>query len=184
MIFARTLSKVLDGTKTQTRRVVQPGDVLRVHDSGLVEIRRVAIRNITYTAWAVGQTYTAQAGRDFPVAGRIKLLDLRGPEDVRLITLDDVLAEGFETPEEFLDLWTLLHGDQWNAWVLTIEGVERGLPDLRSGEELVPGDDLFDLILSDFRRRHWPDLVTRDGVTFRSAKRGGHPVFTVVREAG
>ena len=163
---------------------MQPGDVLTV-THGVPEIRRVAMYPLTYPLWALGQTYTAQSGRGRPSEGRVKVLDLRGPEYVRNITPDEVRAEGFTSRETFLDLWRLLHGDAFYAWVLTIERVvvTPGLKDLRTGEMLVPGDDRFDLILSDFRRRHWPDSVTRDGITFRAAKRGGHPVFTVVRMA-
>ena len=62
MIFALTLPHVLNGSKTQSRRVMQPGDILTV-THGVPEIRRVAMYPLTYPLWALARPTQPRAAR-------------------------------------------------------------------------------------------------------------------------
>lgn len=91
MIFQKTIKQVLSGLKTQTRRLVQPGDTTEL--DSLNEIWRV-YRN-GRLLYQVGKTYAAQPGRGLPAAGRIRLKSIRR-ERVNEISVPDALAEGIE----------------------------------------------------------------------------------------
>jgi hypothetical protein len=121
MQFAHTYQQVLDGTKTQTRRIVKTGMYTEV---GLDE-KIVAVYNSnTRVRYRVGSTYAVQPGRAQSGIGRIRLLAIR-QEDVRRISASDALAEGAASPREFLDLWESMHGNNYDAWVLEFELVNQ-----------------------------------------------------------
>lgn len=75
MIFAHTIANVLNGKKSQTRRLCYPSDTL-----GYVTIKgqkRLAVFDNTYkdrprTRWIIGHTYAVQPERCHFAQGRIK----------------------------------------------------------------------------------------------------------------
>ncbi|MFA4974630.1 MAG: ASCH domain-containing protein [bacterium] len=136
MIFQHTWQQVLDGTKTQTRRLrAQPP--------------------------YVGRTYAVQPGRGKPAVGRIRITAIR-QQRVQDITAEDALAEGLVCPDcnngwitvysatdmfgcsevecghaglidEYAQLWDTIHtkpGTRWAdnplVWVLEFERVGEG----------------------------------------------------------
>lgn len=88
MIFSETWQIVLDGRKTQTRRVAS-GDKPR---------------------WRVGASYAIQPGRGQKAVGRFVVLNVRR-EKLGAIRDGDVRAEGFADREEFIETWKRLHGE-------------------------------------------------------------------------
>lgn len=101
MIFQHTINKVLAGEKSQTRRLVKPGETLAGDGS---EVRHGFGR----LKWAVGRTYAVQPGRGQSGIARIRLTAIRR-EDVRDIAFPDVRAEGFRNLNEFLETWVTMH---------------------------------------------------------------------------
>lgn len=88
MLFKKhLLHKVMDGTKTQTRRI---------HKRTL----------------KVGRTYGASCRRYQKSQAHITILRA-SPERIGDITLEDVKAEGFNTLEEFKETWIKINGS-WN----------------------------------------------------------------------
>lgn len=130
MIFQHTHEAVMNGTKTQTRRLVKPDHnwlTPSLEDSETV----LAVWNETLddyipthgpNIYAVGQTKAVQPGRGKSAVGRIRITAIRR-EDVRQISDSDVTAEGFASREDFLRLWEQMHGPHYDAWVLTFERV-------------------------------------------------------------
>lgn len=108
-------AKVMAGEKTQTRRLVKPneGGAIRRHLTDFVEVF-TAKDSVAYnegrirTKWQVGRTYAVQPGRGKSGIGYIEITDIRR-EDVRNISQDDALSEGFETPLYFLQTWSALN---------------------------------------------------------------------------
>lgn len=151
MIFQHTIDKVLSGEKTQTRRRVKPNHVCwadSYDENGATEITDVRVvidesrpgRKI----YEVGKTYAVQPARGKPAVARIRITDIRR-EDVRNISDEDALAEGFGDRESFLELWVEMHdpsallsyqalyrdgaisaqpAERYDAWVLTFEFVK------------------------------------------------------------
>lgn len=113
MIF-RQWRQVLDGTKTQTRRLVKIGDCIHKGEEqlwymmrsdpqlgsmvrkGRCQIPTVVLR-FKYKPyrikWQVGRTYAVQPGRGKKAVGRIRLLEIR-QERLQDISEEDALAEG------------------------------------------------------------------------------------------
>ena len=104
MIFAHTFQAVLDGRKNQTRRLVKPGDAS--YDDGFGYI--VSVYRNERCVYDVGKTYAVQPGRGRKAVARIRITDIRR-EDVREISVEDVIAEGVERRSEFLETWTQMH---------------------------------------------------------------------------
>jgi uncharacterized protein YhfF len=135
MIF-RQWQQVLDGTKTQTRRQVKPGEEYNY--------RPLFSR---HGKWIVGRTYAVQPGSGRPAVGRIRITNIR-QERLQDISEDDVLAEGvglqawaraFSWPRidhwprtaGYAQLWNSIYtkpGTRWQdnplVWVLEFELVE------------------------------------------------------------
>ncbi len=88
MIFQYTLTQVLNKTKTQTRRVVRPGDVAVYDEAGQI----VAVTKNGRTQWEVGRTYAVQPGRTQPQVARIRITAIR-TEPVTAISEADAIAE-------------------------------------------------------------------------------------------
>ncbi len=135
MIFASGLcDRVLDGSKTQTRRLIKPGEVARIHPRRVVDLNG-------RTKWQVGRTYAVQPGRGKRAVGRIRITRIR-TERLQDIRPEDVVAEGFgrwrgmhqaANMTELSMMWDRLHtqpGTRWDdnplVWVLEFELVERG----------------------------------------------------------
>lgn len=153
MIFTEEhCEKILRGEKTQTRRLVKPGEFMNgtiFHQ--LVQRAPSRPGGIGHVKWSVGRTYSIQPGRTKPGVARIRLTAIRR-ERVQEIPLDDLLAEGMEISgseyddpcdiwDEFIDaeqdyarLWDRLNprkGTRWAdnplVWVLTFELVKDGM---------------------------------------------------------
>lgn len=130
MIFQHTIDKVLSGEKTQTRRIVKPThtDIIKwsmaidkfemSSESGKLMVKLpeniasqqpiVRIESNDRSLYEVGKTYAIQPGRGMKAVGRIEIVSIRR-EDVRCISLADVKAEGFDTVDDFLATWVLMH---------------------------------------------------------------------------
>lgn len=112
MIFAHTIANVLNGKKSQTRRLCYPSDTL-----GYVTIKgqkRLAVFDNTYkdrprTRWIIGHTYAVQPERCHFAQGRIKITGLLREENPLEISEADAIAEGFESAEAFREAWKSLH---------------------------------------------------------------------------
>lgn len=115
MIFQHTWQQVLDGSKTQTRRIFKPGDYGWV--CGYVSETE---RGFYYSSvsnqqgdqiikrWAVGKTYAVQPGRGQKSVGQIQITAIRR-EDVRRISAIDLHTEGFRNYAEFIKTWVSMH---------------------------------------------------------------------------
>lgn len=113
MIFQHTIDKVLSGEKTQTRRIVKPGDVRVCVESPFggwqpVKITGIGKYNQSIIRWEIGNTYALQRGRGVKAEGRIRITGIRR-EDVRDISEADVKAEGFASYEHFVQTWSYMH---------------------------------------------------------------------------
>src|SRR5438128_7401577 len=102
MIFMYSLQAILDGTKTQTRRIVRDGQDW-ASDPYDQPIKSVVLRDTLFdklsVVYRVGQIRAVQPGRNKHSVARIKILRLR-QEDARRISLNDAKAEGYNDPLE------------------------------------------------------------------------------------
>lgn len=104
MIFQHTIDKVLSGEKTQTRR-------LSTHHAGSFYDEHWGAVYNTLTGmpvWVVGKDYAAQPGRGKAAVARIRIVEIR-QENVRDISHQDAVAEGFVSRTHFMLLWTKMH---------------------------------------------------------------------------
>ena len=127
MIFKNELcQKVLDGTKTQTRRLVKDDDF--VVDWPMVCVfRKYKSGNGSRLAFRENQTYAVQPGRGKHAVGRIGIVRIR-KQALNAITHDDARAEGVgRSIAAFAELWDSIHpkGKRWKdnpeVWVLDFE---------------------------------------------------------------
>jgi len=93
---------ILDRDKTQTRRPFELGDN---SSNGTAPGKTYWVKRNRRLKWMVGSIYAVQPGRGKPAVARIKVLRIRR-EDVRDISLQDAIAEGFEYRDEFWRVWT------------------------------------------------------------------------------
>ena len=89
MIFQYTLDKVLDGRKTQTRRLVTAGKPSR---------------------WKVSGIYAVQPARTKKAVARIEVTAVT-KEPLGKINEAGARAEGFKSLGEFKKAWMEIHGD-------------------------------------------------------------------------
>lgn len=117
MIFQHTWSKVLDGSKTQTRRIALPhadgtGEFdceMIGYPMGIMSVQRLKVGASSWrTIYQVGKTYAVQPGRTKPAAARIRITGIRR-EDVREISWEDTYAEGFKSRAMFFNTWLQMH---------------------------------------------------------------------------
>ena len=123
----------MDGTKTQTRRLVRDGDFslewpMMCVFSG-AKGNRLRFRE--------NQTYAVQPGRGQYAIGRIGIIEIR-KEQLHKISPADIIAEGINTTlrgydaethlySQFRELWDSIHpkGKRWidnpEVWVLEFE---------------------------------------------------------------
>jgi len=119
MIFQHTWASVIDRSKTQTRRVIKPGEQA-------VRGRHNRIQAIKYNGrikWEVGRTYAVQIGRGTAQVARIRIVRIRS-EYLSRISSAEALAEGFPSRQDFLRVWKLIHGPlstRVRVWVLEFE---------------------------------------------------------------
>jgi hypothetical protein len=97
MIF-RQWQQVLDGTKTQTRVLVKPGEVLRDDGEEMRTHFNIPLpHSMTGRAkWQVGKTYAVQPGRGQKAVGRFRVIAIR-QESLQDISEEDAIAEGIKT---------------------------------------------------------------------------------------
>lgn len=131
MIFSPDmLEKVLNGTKTQTRRPVKQGQHPEFTWIDLLTsdavIGGVLFDNLR-TKWRVGSTYAVCPGRGQKSVGRIRILAISRERPCN-ISEDDARAEGFDTRESFWDKLRSLYGDKVDLnkpyWAITFELVK------------------------------------------------------------
>ncbi len=137
---AHLAAKVMAGEKTQTRRLVREGesvDILRkgyhvrLYEDFPFRLREgdaiVAVHHpsgrIKWQAYdREWRTYSVQPGRGRKQIGRVKILAIDYEEDVGNVSEEDALAEGFASPDDFVDAWRQMHGDIWGpVFALTLE---------------------------------------------------------------
>lgn len=138
MIFQHTVEAVLNGTKTQTRRVVKENQDLWFDEGNYVVYENGRAK------YRVGNTYAVQPGRCKKAVARIRITDIR-QEHLQDITEEDAMAEGCKPRKEwinsgwsytvtgtvssvgvFAELWCSIHtkpGRRWadNPYVWVIE---------------------------------------------------------------
>ena len=140
------LIKVLDGTKTQTRRPVKNNDWIRWslpsdapefleathHEYAAVMTTDdgytiVGIERAGRALWTVGNTYAVCPGRGQKAVARIRILDIRA-QSPSLISEADARAEGFDSREAFWGKLRALYGVDVDLdalyWALTFELVK------------------------------------------------------------
>lgn len=139
MIYQHTYQQVLDLFKTQTRRLVKPGEWCKREiinhltlSSWDGDIHSVLTKK-GHLKWKVGRTYAVQPGRGKKSVGRILITGIRR-ERLRDISMYDIECEGVvigrhdETYKRFGELWNSIHtksGTRWqdnpDVWVLEFE---------------------------------------------------------------
>lgn len=107
MIFVHKLNEVLDGSKTQTRRLFKPGEALCGFAPGKPNWTHAVISN-GRVRYKIDSTYAVCPGRTKPAVARIRIVDIR-EEDVRNISEEDAIAEGFIDKANFLAVWTYMY---------------------------------------------------------------------------
>ena len=112
MQFKETISLVLSGHKTATRRLIEAAHSALTDDAGHI----VVVLFNGMPIYRVGNIYAVQPGRGLAGVGYIRLL---GIERATLgdMTEADARTEGFADLAAFRDVWTWLHG----AWRLEQE---------------------------------------------------------------
>lgn len=129
MLFKPELiERILAGDKTQTRRVVKPGEQIVV-DATAPDVPVAILDARGRVKWRVGQTYALQPGRGKAGIGvRIRVKRLALDYDARQISEADARAEGFRSREEFLETWIAINGASatYRAWVIEFEVVSDG----------------------------------------------------------
>lgn len=118
-IFSATINGVpsyqlvLDGLKTETRRLVKPGQIINrwyeqvPRDERIDEILQERAGQQPCGVWCVGKTYAIQPARTARSIGRFEVVDI-WREDVRKISLESAIAEGATDRLNFLEVWTWL----------------------------------------------------------------------------
>lgn len=95
------LQKIKDREKEQTRRLVKPSQRWQYPDcTTVIQDSPRGIRTVYY----VGQILAACPGRGKKQECKIEVVRLRR-EDVRFISDEDVIAEGFTSKYEFFRVW-------------------------------------------------------------------------------
>jgi hypothetical protein len=126
VFFVHTIDRVLDGSKTMTRRRVLPGDVIEGEPN---DIKRVTRKG--RLLYEVGQLHAVQRGRGKLGEGRIRLTTIRR-EPVTAISSADVSAEGAASRAQFLELWERMYGageaERGECYVLSFELVRLPRP--------------------------------------------------------
>lgn len=103
MIFQHTWEAIIEGRKTETRRLISPRDV---YDP--LWLPTTIMTDMCRIKYQVGKRYAVQPARGKAAVAHIRMLDIY-PEDVRTISNEHVKAEGFETRTQFFEVWCSLH---------------------------------------------------------------------------
>lgn len=102
MQFIHTHELIINRVKTQTRRLVKPGDEISAAQTCIYRYHPYRI------LYEVGRTYAVQPARTAKAIARIRITGIR-MEDVRNISGADVEAEGFSDMYAFLETWCKMH---------------------------------------------------------------------------
>lgn len=112
---------ILDGRKTQTRRVMREDHYIRRRDGRVALVRETVDPFAPRVIYQVGGTYAIQPGRGEKAVGRIRVTAIRR-ERLQEIGPHDALAEGvtyphrdecppdFRAVEAYRELWESIHG--------------------------------------------------------------------------
>jgi hypothetical protein len=122
MIFMYTIDAVLARRKTQTRRVIYPGDRL-TRIGGALAVVTLNGR----PRWIVNKTYTIhrQCGAKAEPGIRVKVTGLSRDPNPLAISRSDAIAEGFESPAAFVEHWrSHTRGGGDPCWKIEFEVVE------------------------------------------------------------
>ena len=124
MIFsAWSIERILAGEKTQTRRLVQPGDVL---------VEQTVYNRRGHVRWRIGRSYVIQPGRGLHGIGHHIRINNIFREHLQDITQAAALAEGIRGSTNpivtFAQIWDSIYrqsGKRWKdnpeVWVLEFE---------------------------------------------------------------
>lgn len=132
MIFSQW-AQVLDGTKTQTRRIVKFNETLRLFASNIDESPRARDINVYEVRisgrlkWRVARKYAIVPKRAARRVGHYTITAIRC-EHLHKITEADAVREGVASVDEYRDLWIKLNGRaSWDTnplvWVISIQVV-------------------------------------------------------------
>lgn len=129
MIF-KQIEEIYDQRKTQTRRVVKPGEYRQHVTSLSAQVIGASHR----VKWETGKTYAIQRKRGAMGTGNRILLTVIRMEGLHNITEADAIAEGVASVEEYKALWNSINGKtkgaRWDdnpmCWVLEFELVKDG----------------------------------------------------------
>lgn len=128
MIF-KQIEEILNGKKTQTRRVVKRGEYLQHVTSLRAQVISVSHR----VKWETGKTYAIQRKRGAMGTGERILFTAIRMERLHNITEADAIAEGVASVEEYKALWNSINKkkglrfeDSPLCWVLEFELVKDG----------------------------------------------------------
>lgn len=102
MLFQYTWQAVIEERKTQTRRIVKPGQMISAAGTCVYQ------HHLYRIIYEVGRTYAVQPARTAKGIARIRITGLRC-EDVRHIRREDVAAEGFSSRNDFFLTWLGMH---------------------------------------------------------------------------
>jgi hypothetical protein len=94
MIFKNTWQKVLDGTKTQTRRPV---------------------RECNHIRYELGKSYAVQPGRGMKSLGRIEIMGICW-QPLQNISKKSAIKEGFKSVKQFREVWDLMYSGTSYDW--------------------------------------------------------------------
>ena len=138
MIFTpEHCNMILRGEKTQTRRIVKPGETWEPYDDVITASSyRLPLPHqmapVNRVKWQVGSTYALQPGRGKSAVGRIRITDIHG-ENLTYIADEDAIEEGAADVAAYARVWDSINtrkGTRWAdnpaVWVLAfeVEGVE------------------------------------------------------------
>ena len=114
-LFQHTLGALLRGEKTETSRLALPdGDGEHIIGREMIQFpngKKAVMRGANmrwFPKWQVGSTYAIQPNRGIKAVGRYEVLDV-WKQDVRMLTMDQVDAEGFDSARCFWDVWMKMH---------------------------------------------------------------------------
>lgn len=135
MIFAHTHKLATSGLKRQTIRLCYPGDFL-----GRTPLGETAVFEKPYLMagqvrcrprWIVGHEYAIQPERCHPEVGRFRCTYLKLVENPLNVDQEFARAEGFQSIEEYLEVWKKLHPKNLEhpCWAIGMELVEKGVND-------------------------------------------------------
>lgn len=122
MIFKYTLENVINGKKTQTRRLVQSADTIIPKKDGSVQ----SVSRNRRRMWTVGNHYSVQPDYGKKAVATIQITALRR-EPILKISEVDAIAERVASRAQYLELWGNMHGQnsfERDVWVIEFKLVQ------------------------------------------------------------